>query len=407
MPELWHRNIFPGTVFVSTDLPEKRVHVTKSKQELEDLDDDSTDIFKSNIIEHYSIRSDSISVVDKLCLAEFAAYYYKDYRKDSDETNDAQPNVLTDEIIHTHSILQDISLTSQITLTNTKEKLKCRKVKAVIRYHIPNKTKEPGRYFHHLLMLYNIALPWCRNTMKNLNCLKPEKLNPINLFVTGGAGAGKSHLIKAIYHTAVKTFRYGAINPERPTVALMAPTGVAAININGTTIHTALSIPKESGDLAPPTSDQQRRQLRLTLSELKLIIVDEMSMVPNTTLLHIHQHLKEIFNTPNSELFARISFIAVGDLYQLPPIRRRAVFENNKNDTFNLCHPWNAFKMIELTEIMRQKDDQPFTELLNRFRTGTQTEADIQCIQSRSVTHSGIPLTKISNYLHCLFLKRK
>ena len=87
-------------------------------------------------------------------------------------------------------------------------------------------------------------------------------------------------------------------------------------------------------------------------------------MVANTTLLHIHQRLKEIFDTPNSELFAHISSIAVGDLYQLPPIRRRAVIENYKNDTFNLCHPWSAFKMIELTEIMRQKDDQPFTELL-------------------------------------------
>ena len=230
--------------------------------------------------------------------------------------------------------------------------------------------------------------------MKNLNCLKPEKLDPINLFVTGGARAGKSHLIKAIYHTEVKTFRYGTINPERPTVALMAPTGVAAININGTTIHTALSIPKESGDFAPKMSDQKRTQLRLTLSELKLIIVDEISKVANTTLLHIHQRLKEIFNITNSELFARISFIAVGDLYQLPPIRRRAVFDNYKNDTFNLCHPWNAFKMIELTEIMRQKDDKPFTEILNRFRTGTQTEADIQCIQSRSITHSD------SNYPH-------
>ena len=50
--------------------------------------------------------------------------------------------------------------------------------------------------------------------------------------------------------------------------------------------------------------------------------------------------------------------------------------------------------MIELTEIMRQKDDKPFTEILNRFRTGTQTEADIQCIQSRSITHSD------SNYPH-------
>ena len=47
MPELWLRKIFPGTVFVSTDLPEKRVHVTKSKQELEDLDDDSTYILLS------------------------------------------------------------------------------------------------------------------------------------------------------------------------------------------------------------------------------------------------------------------------------------------------------------------------------------------------------------------------
>ena len=79
---------------------------------------------------------------------------------------------------------------------------------------------------------YNIALSWCRNTTKNLYCLKPEKLDPINLFVTGGAGAGKSHLIKAIYHAVVETFRYGTINPERPTVAVMASTGVAAININ-------------------------------------------------------------------------------------------------------------------------------------------------------------------------------
>ena len=68
--------------------------------------------------------------------------------------------------------------------------------------------------------------------MKNMNCLKPEKVDPIDLFVTGCAGAAKSHLIKALYHKAVKTFRYDTMNPDRPTVALMAPTGVAAININ-------------------------------------------------------------------------------------------------------------------------------------------------------------------------------
>ena len=173
--------------------------------------------------------------------------------------------------------------------------------------------------------------------------------------------------------------------PENPTVLLMAPTGVAAININGTTIHTALAIPKESGDNLPPLSDQKRTQIRIALSDLKLVIIDEISMVSNTTLLHIHQRLKEIFATPNNQLFAGLSIITLGDLYQLPPIRQRLVFEEYKNSVHNLCHPWLVFKMIELTENMRQKEDQPFTHLLNRFRTASQTEADIQCIQLRSV----------------------
>ena len=89
MPELWLRKIFPATVFVNTNLPEKRIRgVTKSHQELENLDDESTDIFKSNIIERYAIRPQTIASVDELCLAEFAAYYYKDYRKDCQETSD-------------------------------------------------------------------------------------------------------------------------------------------------------------------------------------------------------------------------------------------------------------------------------------------------------------------------------
>ena len=111
--------------------------------------------------------------------------------------------------------------------------------------------------------------------------------------------------------------------------------------------------------------------MRLSLSELKLLVVDEISIVSNTALHHIHQRLKEIFATPDSQLFAGLSVIALGDLYQLPPIQRKPVFEDYKNDALNLYHPWHVFKMIELTEIMRQKDDQPFIEQLNRFRTGS------------------------------------
>ena len=97
MPELWLRKIFPKTIFVSTDLPQNRLRIPKSQDELDELEDDSTNIFKSNIIERYCNRPTSIASVDKLCLAEFASHFYKDYTN-RDETNDAQPDVLTDTV---------------------------------------------------------------------------------------------------------------------------------------------------------------------------------------------------------------------------------------------------------------------------------------------------------------------
>ena len=58
-------------------------------------------------------------------------------------------------------------------------------------------------------------------------------VEPLNLFIKGGAGTGNSHTIKAIFHTAVKTFRHAMLNREMTTVLLVAQTGVAAVNING------------------------------------------------------------------------------------------------------------------------------------------------------------------------------
>ena len=93
-------------------------------------------------------------------LAEFAAYYYKEYKKkSSDEASNAQPEVLTDDTIEIQhsSTNSDLSLPRQIKLINSGEIIKCRKIKAVIRYHTPNKRKEREVFFHHLLMLY---YPW-------------------------------------------------------------------------------------------------------------------------------------------------------------------------------------------------------------------------------------------------------
>ena len=87
----------------------------------------------------------------------------------------------------------------------------------------------------------------------------------------------ENHLINTIYHTVVKMFRYGIMNPENRTVLLLA-----AINIDGTTINTALAIPKNTGDTLPTISDQKRTKMRLSLSQLKLLIIHEISMVSNT-----------------------------------------------------------------------------------------------------------------------------
>ena len=108
--------------------------------------------------------------------------------------------------------------------------------------------------------------------------------------------------------------KHAPANPELPSMLLMDPTGVAAINTNGTTVHTALAIPRECRNNVPAMSDQKRTQMRLSLAELKLIIIGEISMVSNVRLLHINQRLKEIFVTPNSEATTNSKHINIFEL---------------------------------------------------------------------------------------------
>jgi len=69
--------------------------------------------------------------------------------------------------------------------------------------------------------------------------------------MTGAGGSRKIDLIKTTCHTVVKTYRHAPTNPKKPTALLAASPGVAAVNIDGTTINTALAIPKNTGDVLP------------------------------------------------------------------------------------------------------------------------------------------------------------
>ena len=85
--------------------------------------------------------------------------------------------------------------------------------------------------------------------------------------------------------------------------------------------------------------------------------------------------------------FGGVSILAVGYLYQLPPVGQRPVFSCVSDSYAKLCRSgslWvDEFQMIELDEIMRQKDDSEFCELMCRIRTADQTEEDIVTFQSR------------------------
>ena len=141
-------------------------------------------------------------------------------------------------------------------------------------------------------------------------------------FLTGNAGCGKSFLTKLLHQSLSKTFSYRNSELEKAKVLLLSPAGVAAINIVGITIHTDLNIPVGCfGKHLPPLSDKMRFMLRNRLSEVKVLITDEVSMVSNDLLLHIHLRLTEIFASKGNFSFAGITVIAVGDFLQLPSVK--------------------------------------------------------------------------------------
>ena len=117
--------------------------------------------------------------------------------------------------------------------------------------------------------LFEIIHKWSRDYMKNLSS-KTIKINkPFHIFLTGGAEVGESHLIKTIYMSISKILMCKNDHPEKPRILLLARTGVATINIDGTTIHIALGI--TVGSKLYPLNDRQRGILKNKLPEVKFI----------------------------------------------------------------------------------------------------------------------------------------
>ncbi len=213
-----------------------------------------------------------------------------------------------------------------------------------------------------------------------------------NLFITGKAGTGKSTLLQYFRDHTTKQ------------MAILAPTGVAAVNIKGQTIHSFFKF-------RPDVTNSTIRKIRTSKGKkniyqrLDMLIIDEISMVRADLLDCIDAFLR--LNGPDMDKpFGGIQVIFFGDLYQLPPVISRQSWKAFEN-TYDSPYFFSATVMkdadmeitlVELDKIYRQKDNN-FIEILNAIRTDTVSKEQLVRLNERYQPESDFDESDLTVYL--------
>ena len=197
-----------------------------------------------------------------------------------------------------------------------------------------------------------------------------------NIFVTGRAGTGKSTLLNYL------------ISQTKKKVVVCAPTGVAALNVGGTTIHSLFGF--QPGIMG--NQDIRRRmnsRVREVLKAIDVLVIDEVSMV-NADLMDAISTALGIAKGRAKQPFGGAQVVMFGDPYQLAPVPGREaeelahMAENYQSHWFFDAHVWRetALERFELTEIFRQSDEE-FKGILNAIREGKCTQEMLDYLNQR------------------------
>lgn len=193
-----------------------------------------------------------------------------------------------------------------------------------------------------------------------------------NVFVTGGAGTGKSFLIRAFCK-----------QNKGKNIIITAPTGVAAQNVKGATLHRTFRIPTKL--LSPNEPTLNNKAVTEVLHKTNVVIIDEISMCREDVFTYVARYIaeenlrrKRMKSTPEP-----IQLILVGDFMQLPPVITSSeknlftqLWGNSQGFAF-MSKAWDYFNIhtIKLTEVMRQKEDS-FSSALNKIRKNDSAALD-------------------------------
>ncbi|WP_103072715.1 ATP-dependent DNA helicase [Aquimarina sediminis] len=200
-----------------------------------------------------------------------------------------------------------------------------------------------------------------------------------NLFITGKAGTGKSTLLKYI-------------QKNDSSIIVLAPTGIAAINVNGETIHSFFKL-KPGYEFDEAMHVRINNNMISQYATIHTIIIDEISMVRADILDAVDIFLQRIRNT--SEPFGGIRMIFFGDLFQLPPVilnnEREKFLQKYKTPYFFSAHSFiqkdlftSPFiqKTLELKTIYRQKDPL-FIDILNAVRENKTNDSHLSLLNQQ------------------------
>ncbi len=216
-----------------------------------------------------------------------------------------------------------------------------------------------------------------------------------NLFLTGKAGTGKTTFLKHLKE----------LSPKRMVV--LAPTGIAAINAGGMTIHSFFQLP--FSPYIPGTTFGSGEQKRYQFSKLKrniirsidLLVIDEISMVRSDLLDAIDSVLRQ-YRKRHDLPFGGVQLLMIGDLQQLAPVvtaQEEQLLKEHYDTPFFFSS--NALKQVgyltvELKKVYRQQDEQ-FISLLNQIRENRASDATLQALNQRFIPNFEPP--KNSNFI--------
>jgi len=196
-----------------------------------------------------------------------------------------------------------------------------------------------------------------------------------SFLITGKAGTGKSTLLSIMRRTT------------RKRMAVVAPTGIAALNVKGQTVHSFFRLPPK---MIMPSEIKMSKNPKL-YRNMDILVIDEISMVRADLLDNIDRFLR--INRKNAEPFGGVQVIFFGDMFQLPPVVSSAFEKQVFRDRYESPYFFSAnvmkeFEMplIELNKVYRQKD-RAFVSLLDRVRTNTLDQDDLDVLNSRVEKH--------------------